>query len=345
MRITARFLAICGMLFGHTQAAETNLPHVQFEHKDWEIACDNTRTCRAAGYQTEEIGASASVMLTRAAGPNQAVTTEVQLAQSEDDNKLPGMLQMFVGKQALGAIRLDREKRLGTLSAAQTAALLAALTKNTVIEWRAGKASWTISNMGANAVLLKMDEFQGRIGTPQALVRKGDKPETSVLPALPQPVVHSVKPKDGTKEITFTAGEHAALLAALRQSDKPNDCEKLHQGAPDLNAYPLSSQTMLVSTTCWMGAYNTGEGYWITNRRAPYAPRFVTDEANEYHDGGLAAFQKGRGIADCISYKTWTWDGKDFILTSVSTTGMCRQFAPGGAWDFPTLVSEVRPAR
>ena len=22
-----------------------------FEHKDWEIACDNTGTCRAAGYQ------------------------------------------------------------------------------------------------------------------------------------------------------------------------------------------------------------------------------------------------------------------------------------------------------
>lgn len=344
MRTTVLFLALSGMPFCQAQAAETTLPQVQFEHKDWEIACDNTRTCRAAGYQTEEIGASASVMLTRAAGPDQAVTAEVQLAQNEDDSKLPGVLQMFVGKQALGAIRLDREKRLGTLSPTQTAALLAALTKNTVIEWRAGKASWTISNMGANAVLLKMDEFQGRIGTPQALVRKGDKPETGVLPALPRPVVHSVKPKDGA-EIKFTAGEHAALLAGLRQSDQQNDCEKLHQGAPDLNAYPLSAQTMLVSTTCWMGAYNTGEGYWITNRRAPYSPRFVTDEANEYHDGVLTAFQKGRGIADCIGYKTWTWDGKDFMLTSVSTTGMCRQFATGGAWDFPTLVSEVRPAR
>lgn len=199
--------------------------------------------------------------------------------------------------------------------------------------------------MGANAVLLKMDEFQGRLGTPNALVRKGDKPETAVLPALPRQIISAVKPEGDTNEIKFTPAERTAVLAALRQSMKQEDCEKLHEDMPELNAYPLSAQTMLVSTTCWMGAYNTGEGYWITRRRAPYSPRFVTDEANEYHDGGLSAFQKGRGIADCIGYKIWTWDGRDFVLSSVSTTGMCREFAPGGAWDFPTLVSEVRPAR
>lgn len=344
MRHTALFLALSGMLFGQAQAADATLPQVQFQHKDWEIACDNTRTCRAAGYQTEAIGPSASVLLTRAAGPNQAITAEVQLAQSEDDSKLPDALQMFIDKRPLGAIRLDKEKRLGTLSAAQTSALLAALTKNGVAEWRAGKASWSISNMGANAVLLKMDEFQGRIDTPGALVRKGGKPEATVLPALPRPIVHGVKPQGGADPIRLTTGEHAALLAALRKSMKQEDCEKLHERAPDLNAYPLSAQTMLISTTCWMGAYNTGEGYWITNRRAPYAPRFVTDEANEYKEGILTAFQKGRGIGDCIAYKTWTWDGRNFVPTSVSTTGMCREFAPGGAWDFPTLVSEVRPA-
>ncbi|HAK14267.1 MAG TPA: DUF1176 domain-containing protein, partial [Acinetobacter radioresistens] len=25
-----------------------------FEYKDWSLACENTGTCRAAGYQTEE---------------------------------------------------------------------------------------------------------------------------------------------------------------------------------------------------------------------------------------------------------------------------------------------------
>ena len=345
MRHTALFLALPCLLFSHARAAESTLPQVKFEHKDWEIACDNTRTCRAAGYQTEDAGPSASVLLTRAAGPNQAVTAEVELAQSEDDSKVPDTLQMFIDKRPIGTVRLDKENRLGTLSAAQTAGLLAALTRNGLVEWRAGKASWSISNMGANAVLLKMDEFQGRLGTPGALVRKGDKPETTVLPPLPRPVVHGVKPQGGADQIALTSGEHAALLVALRKSMKPDDCEKLHEGKPELNAYPLAAQTMLVSTTCWVGAYNTGEGYWITNRRAPYSPRFVTDEASEYSEGVLTAFQKGRGIGDCIAYKTWTWDGRNFVLTSVSTTGMCRQFAPGGAWDFPTLVTDVRTAR
>ena len=27
---------------------------VSFSHKDWELACDNTLTCRAAGYSAEE---------------------------------------------------------------------------------------------------------------------------------------------------------------------------------------------------------------------------------------------------------------------------------------------------
>jgi len=179
------------------------LPGLHFEHKDWEIACDNTCTCRAAGYQTESSGPSASVLLTRAAGPKQAVTAEVQLAQSEDDSKLPDTLQMFIDKRPVGTIRLDKEKRLGALSAAQTTALLAALTKNGLVEWRAGKGSWSISNMGANAVLLKMDEFQGRLGTPTALVRKGDKPETDVLPALPRPIISAVKPQGGAHQITL----------------------------------------------------------------------------------------------------------------------------------------------
>ena len=27
---------------------------VSFSHKDWEVVCDNTLTCRAAGYSAEE---------------------------------------------------------------------------------------------------------------------------------------------------------------------------------------------------------------------------------------------------------------------------------------------------
>nr|WP_249420927.1 DUF1176 domain-containing protein [Escherichia marmotae] len=48
-----------------------------FAHKDWEVACDNTGTCRAAGYSDHAV----SVLLTRAAGPDTSVYVEVAFAQ------------------------------------------------------------------------------------------------------------------------------------------------------------------------------------------------------------------------------------------------------------------------
>jgi hypothetical protein len=341
-------LTVPSMLHGVT--ADT-LPQVAFNHKDWEITCDNTRTCRAAGYQTEDVVPNASVLLTRPAGPNQPVVAELQLAQTADEADTPATLQMTIGRRTLGAIRMDRPHRLGRLSPQQTAALLDALPKSDTTDailWSAGQVRWGISKMGANAVLLKMDEVQGRLGTPGALIRKGNRPETSVLPALPRPVVVSPHIKPGLAQPTLSAPQLKNLLAELRKSVKEGDCERLTPESgepPDIRLEALSAQVMLVSAACWVGAYNTGDGYWVANRSAPYSPRFITASANDHEDGVLSGFQKGRGIGDCIASETWHWDGKTFVHTAASTSGMCRQFAAGGAWDFPTLVTEVRRTR
>jgi len=294
---------------------------------------------------------NASVLLTRQAGPNQPVIAELQLAQTEDDNATPASLQMTIGRRAFGTIRMDRDNRIGKLSPEQTAAFLNALPKddaNDAIAWSAGTVRWGISKMGANAVLLKMDEFQGRLGTPGALIRKGNQPESSVLPALPRPVVVSPHIKPSLPQPTLSNAQTRNLLAELRKSVKEGDCDRLTPESgeqPDIRLEALSDKAMLVSATCWVGAYNTGDGYWVANRNAPHTPRFITASANDHEDGVLSGFQKGRGIGDCIAAETWTWDGHTFVHTSATTTGMCRQFAAGGAWDFPTLVSEVRRTR
>jgi hypothetical protein len=340
-----------GMLFGAVTlpavAAET-LPQVQFSHKDWEIACDNTRTCRAAGYQTEEVVPNASVLLTRKAGPHQPVVAELQLAESAEDAAAPTALLMRIGNLTLGTVRMDKQHPRGRLSPEQTTALLNALRTKDPITWSAGGVRWGISKMGAHAVLLKMDEFQGRLDTPGALIRKGNKPETAVLPALSPPVVLSPRIKPASTQPRLNATQTRDLLAALRQSVKEDDCGGLTPDAgetPTLSLEALSDQAMLVSTECWRGAYNTGNGFWVVKRSAPYEPRFITANADFHEDGVLSSFLKGRGIGDCIGSEAWTWDGRTFIHTAASTTGMCRQFAVGGAWDFPTLVSDVRRTR
>ena len=51
--------------------AVEKLPSLTFELQDWGLRCDNTRTCRADGYQTDEAEytRAVSVLLERRAGP------------------------------------------------------------------------------------------------------------------------------------------------------------------------------------------------------------------------------------------------------------------------------------
>ena len=318
-----------------------------FSHKDWELACDNTRTCRAAGYHEEDDGPNATILLTRAAGPNQPVKVELQLADDER-HPAPDQLAMSIDGRALGIVRTDAKTSTLTLTDAQVRALLPALLKDGRIAWTGKGTTWTVSTAGANAVLLKMDEFQGRLNTPGALVRKGSKPESDVLHPLPAPEIQAGLVSQDKNPIKLTTTQTRELKAALRKTVKEGDCELLDstsETAGELEVRPFTKDKLLVSHTCWIAAYNTGDGYWVVNAKPPYAAVLVTTSATDYDDGVITSFQKGRGIADCVATATWTWDGRAFVHTSDTTTGMCRQITPGGAWDLPTLVTNVRKSR
>ena len=344
MRTTIMFAALCSAIPTPAFAVD-KLPEVSFQYKDWEIVCDNTRTCRAAGYTAEDATHRASVLLTRRAGPDQPLTGELQLADEGDQVSGSSNYQMSIGGWSVGKILFDTKTGNATLTGAQTEALVAALLRNSPVVWRAGKTTWTLSTMGANAVFLKMDEFQGRLGTSGALIRKGSKSEAMVLPALPPPVITAVIPPKSLPAVKLTSAQQTLLLAELRKTTSVEDCENLGPGArekPSLATHPLTKDTMVVQMNCWMAAYNSGDGIWIANRHSPYAPRLVTDTATDYGDGEIFSSQKGRGIGDCMGSDAWTWNGQAFIHTASSTTGMCREIAAGGTWDLPTIVTEVR---
>jgi hypothetical protein len=324
--------------------ARPDRPSISFDHKDWELACDNTRTCRAAGYHTEDDAPNATILLTRPAGPNQAVTVQLQLA--DEDGPIADQLAMSIDGRPAGSVRIDASNR-GKLSDAQVQALLPALIKNARIAWSAKGNAWTISTAGVTAVLLKMDEFQGRLDTPGALVRKGNKPESSVLPPLAIPEIQMGAVDHTPTPVTLTPAQTRDLMAALRKTVKDDSCELVDtkSDAGELVIRRLTHDKLLVSHACWMAAYNSGDGYWIVDATPPYSAVLVTTSATDYTDGVISSAQKGRGIGDCFSSATWTWDGKSFVQTSATTTGVCRQIAAGGAWDLPTLVTKVRRPR
>jgi len=344
---------------GIAQAAET--PGLSFSHGSWELACDNTRTCRAAGYHQEggsddDTDADAgdrgqpmpvSVLFTRKAGPNEPVRGEFQIGNPGDEettDTLPPTLAltMTINGQPQGKLVIKQGKWTVDLAPQQTQALLAALTRSSKIAWSDGVHTWRLSDKGAAAVLLKMDEFQGRLGTPGALVRKGSRSESSVLPALPAPVVVAAAiPREDL--VNLPKARMTALRAALKAHGQ--DCPALTE--PDespnpINVRRLSSTRLLASTLCWRGASNTGDAYWVVNANPPYAPELITTSAVDYRDGTIDASQAARAMGDCWEFDNWTWDGKRFVHTSKGNSGACNGIAPGGAWSLPTLVTTVR---
>lgn len=321
-----------------------------FSHEDWELACDNTRTCRAAGYQSDDANMPVSVLFTRKAGAGTPVAGRVMLGDGWEDSVLGALpaqfrVALWIDGKAQGNNMVGKDALEAELTAAQVAALLKALARDSHIEFRAGKTVWALSDRGAAAVLLKMDEFQSRIGTVGAAFRKGKQSEAKVPPPLPAPVVKAAalapaKPGDAQ----FIAKHGDAVRKALRSATAEDDCEDLHKTGEEqepLEMTRLTTTKLLVSTRCWLAAYNAGSGYWIVNDTPPYRPEVVTTDATDFDKGTLMSTQKARGLGDCWGSEEWTWDGTDFVQTGSSSTGQCKGFA-GGAWSLPTLVTEIR---
>ena len=307
---------------------------VSFSHNDWEVVCDNTRTCRAAGYQPESgVSEPVSMLLTRAAGPDQAVEVQLQVG---GEGEVKGPLRLKVGKATVSGLKPDT----ATLDAQQVRTILPELLKgNEATVTANGGKKWTLSLAGLNAVLLKMDEAQGRIDTPGALVRRGAKAEASVLPAVPAPVVHVVKPP---KAKPGDAALPARIFASLDIAAVKEQCNNSTDfSAKSLEIVRLSGSKVLLSMGCGMGAYNYSSLLWIANDKPPYAP--VSLEANgdfDDSDASVTSAMKGRGIGDCWSSETWHFNGTAFVRTGASGDGMCRGFA-GGAWSLPRYVSRL----
>lgn len=361
-RKTAIKHAVCAVLLlpGMAYAAtDTNINSgkgIHFSHQDWEIACDNTRTCRAAGYQADDSDSfPVSVLFTRKAGAGQNVDGQLKLGSTDyvDGQPTPQSVHLFINSTSYGTVGLDSGLS-GTLSALQIQALIAALAGHTVIQFKSGQDTWNLSGQGAAAVFLKMDDVQGRIDTTSALLRKGKKPEASVLPTLPMTVVNWVKPVESSalKRLTKSVDLIQLKQEILAQTPKTDDhyCpviwgEDVYATAnnePALDIQPLSSHKLLASNLCWRGAYNEGYGYWVINAQKPYQPNLVTSSASDYADGVISGAQKGRGLGDCWSHEEWVWNGRQFIKTDQSTTGMCRLVELGGAWHLPTRVAIVK---
>ncbi len=332
---------------------------VELTHQDWQVACDNTRTCRLAGYQAENNSDfPISVLLVRRAGSDANVVGKVKLGGAKESST-KALLQLgnrhrmslFIDDKDLGETKpFSTVAGDADLTAPQVTALLEALTKSSKIELVLRNSRWELSDKGATAVMSKADEAQGRVGTPSAFVNtdSSNKSNSSVLAHKPAPQLRLVIPNTratsrSKKKFSMKSSQLSALIKDTIQ-DVDTDCPNLmDKSAWRINR--LNGSQLLVQHNCWTGAYNAGTGMWVINDTKPYSPVLVTTEATNYDSGKISAVQKGRGIGDCLYKADWIWTGKRFVKSHESSTGMCRMIEAGGAWQLPTYVSEVSTSR
>ncbi len=310
---------------------------IAFQYKDWELACDNMGTCRAVGYNSEdEYENLVAIKLTRKAGKNTGVDAKANFLTDYNNNGepiCPKALQFFINSKHYGNIKT--KDCIGQLNKKQTQALLNILQKESVIKFETKKNSFTLSDQGATAVLLKMDEYQQRVGKPSALIKKG-KSKKAVLQPKPKPIITiPVMPK-AKKHLTF-----GLLKSNLKKQLNKLPCESEDKDTDtDIWAYALNDKQSLLEIPCMMAAYNFSDYYVVVDQQLNEVQATV-GEGNGYDNGIISGAWKGRGVGDCWYFTEYAWNGEKFVLSNESHTGMCRGFG-GGAWELPSYVSEVK---
>ncbi|MBA0216465.1 DUF1176 domain-containing protein [Pectobacterium brasiliense] len=340
--LTALITGIPVLAFATTFADST------FFHKDWEVVCDNTLTCRAAGYSPEkqytgeeEDVPDISLLLTRHAGQNTPITAEVTLAEVEKEIPKGTKLTLTVDGVDTGLLTSTGDN-LWQLNETQIPFVLQALKGSGKVAFHHNGVVSELSGAGAYAVLLKMDEKQGRIGTTDAITKKGS--ESSALPAVTAPIIYAAVTKK-ERSRNLTDAERAAIQKTLLKTLKADDCDSFppqdYQEAEPIERIPLNDSMSLLSTLCWRAAYNEGYAYWVIDNAMQTQPQLVTTIGVGYENGEITAVQKGRGLADCMSDSAWVWDGKAFQQSRASITGSCRMIQLGGTWDLPYWTTTV----
>ena len=315
-------------------------------YQDWDLICDNLGTCRMVGYQ-EEGDDPVSILFTRAAGENAAVEGKLTISpfgEADRDVQVGQDIEIWLNGKSLGTVKHISDENPDKLTEVQTKALLSGLKKESEIRLTYGKTTLKVSDKGAAAAMLKMDEFQQRLNTPSALIRKGQE-KHAVLAPLPAPKIEVVSVNNRkTTELKRGEKQYDNVLALLR---KANSCDDEDITSQDITLYPLTQNKVLAEALCVRGAYQSTNYYAVLDDKLSKVEQVLEDQYNfAYYDEKLNALivegsYKSSGLAESWYGYEAAWNGKTFITTAEHTSGSSKGFI-GGAWGgLPTFVSEI----
>ena len=329
-----------------TAMAAPSLKGFEKTYQDWDLICDNLGTCRMAGYQEEGYD-PVSILFTRAAGENAAVEGKLTISpfgEADRDVQVGQDIEIWLNGKSLGTVKHISDENPDKLTEAQTKALLSGLKKESEIRFTYGKTTLKVSDKGAAAAMLKMDEFQQRLNTPSALICKGQE-KHAVLAPQPAPKIEVVSVNNRkTTELKRGEKQYDNVLALLR---KANSCDDEDITSQDITLYPLTQNKVLAEALCVRGAYQSTNYYAVLDDKLSKVEQVLEDQYNfAYYDEKLNALivegsYKSSGLAESWYGYEAAWNGKTFITTAEHTSGSSKGFI-GGAWGgLPTFVSEL----
>ncbi|CBW14837.1 unnamed protein product [Haemophilus parainfluenzae T3T1] len=315
-------------------------------YQDWDLVCDNTGTCRMAGYQ-DESSDPVSILFTRAAGENAAVEgkfTILPFGEADRDVQVGQDIEIWLNGKSLSKVKHISDDAPDKLTEEQTKALLSGLKKESEIRLTYGKTTLKVSDKGAAAAMLKMDEYQQRLNTPSALIRQGQEKHAVLAPKV-EPKIDAVSVKNRkTTELKLGEKQYDNVLALLRKAH--DGCVDEDLESQDIMIYPLTHNKVLAEALCFKGAYQGTNYYAVLDDKLSKVEQVLAEQYNEagYDEKQGYAFvrgsYKGRALGDCLAGQDAVWNGKIFIRTSEWTTGSCKGL-PGGTWQLPIFVSNV----
>lgn len=303
------------------------------QFRDWLATCDNTNDCVAFGPASEGTG---WVRVGSAPGPDGARTVAVGFWPSSGDGLTGPITLTLDGRgHVAAAVGGDHEPvGVAQIPAANASAVASGLAAGQTLTLTGGGETVPMSLSGASAAMLWIDERQGRLETPTALVRKGARSAASVPGAAVAPQVLAAPPiaQTGFGDSGQTLPAALEAVAAV----KACRAETGDSGMSDqVMSARLDGSTELWAVPCFAGAYNIGHDWYLTgpggrNPRAVSLPSATGESGAGTINGGydpgtrtISAFSKGRGIGDCGTASTWTWTGRSFVLSAETAMTEC----------------------
>ena len=300
--------------------------------RDWVLVCENTRRCDARALVENS---PAIISVEREAGPDTPVTVRIRgkgvlRADSLRIDGEPGGLPIFGWRTDQTA---DGASSVLSISGESARTVIEALLKGKTLTLSTEAKDAIISLSGITAALLAMDEWQGRLDTPGALVRIGPLLESRVHRAWPMPVV--------SRRAMSAPAADAAMIApvrAARQYSLDDECDGGPQTPRD-RIVGLTDVEVLVFLECRRGAYQSSFIPLRVRRDAPDNPERLilpwTESAfafgaekdfepvYEPATGMLTMSGRGRGQGDCGFLGEWQFNGREFDLTFYSEQRIC----------------------